>query len=210
MQNKAWQQEANTARRQQEQATANANVQRSQAEALRTGYEAPMAMYNMEMAKQGAMANLMGNKANVHMGLGGAKAKMWSDIGSGVGKGFMAYGMYKTPSPDTPSPGGGGGDSPFTKDLIFDTSFEDNLRRQQEAEAFIASDIKLKENINHIGNDDATGLPIYDFNYKGDKSRYRGVMAQDVENLIPDAVTSHNGIKYVNYNKLGMKLYKLT
>ncbi len=97
MQNKAWQEEANRARRQQEQATSNANIQRSQAEALRRGHEAPMAMFDRQMSKEGAIANLMGNKANVGMGLGSAKAKMWSDIGSGVGKGFMAYGMANMP-----------------------------------------------------------------------------------------------------------------
>ena len=70
------------------------------------------------------------------------------------------------------------------------------------------SDIRVKENITRVGTHFRTGLPIYEFNYTHipDK-RYRGVMAQDVEKVYPDAVeTMHDGIKAVNYAMLGMEM----
>lgn len=70
------------------------------------------------------------------------------------------------------------------------------------------SDIRVKENIERVGTHFRTGLPIYEFNYihVPDK-RYRGVMAQDVEKVYPDAVIEmHDGIKAVNYDMLGMEM----
>jgi hypothetical protein len=67
---------------------------------------------------------------------------------------------------------------------------------QAGAAALIASDKKLKENIKKVGKT-KSGLNIYEFNYKGDNTRVRGVMAQDVEKKIPKAV-----IRLVNYNEL--------
>mgnify|MGYP003135223217 FL=1 len=72
---------------------------------------------------------------------------------------------------------------------------------QLAASVVAMSDINYKENISKIGNLDTNGLPIYSFNYKGDNKTQIGLMAQDVEKLIPDAVLNINGIKYVNYNK---------
>lgn len=165
-----------------------ANTEMANAETRRKGYEAPMKMFDMLMGKEKARANLEGSLADVHIGRGQAKAQMWSDIASGVGKMVDPLSDYLKSS---------GGDD-----------------KKKEAAAQLAasggSDVKLKENIEHIGNDDFTGLPIYDFNYKGDGDRYRGVIAQDVEKVMPDAVTERNGVKYVDYNKLGMKMFKLT
>jgi hypothetical protein len=70
------------------------------------------------------------------------------------------------------------------------------------------SDIRIKENIEQIGVHFRTGLPIYEFNYTHipDK-RFRGVMAQDVEKVFPDAVEeTHDGIKMVNYAMLGIEM----
>jgi len=70
------------------------------------------------------------------------------------------------------------------------------------------SDIRVKENIEQVGVHYRTQLPIYEFNYIHipDK-RYRGVMAQDVEKVFPDAVeTMHDGIKTVNYAMLGIEM----
>lgn len=70
------------------------------------------------------------------------------------------------------------------------------------------SDIRIKENIERIGTHFRTGLPIYEFNYTHvpDK-RFRGVMAQDVEKVYPDAVFElHDGIKAVNYDMLGIEM----
>lgn len=73
-----------------------------------------------------------------------------------------------------------------------------------------ASDRRLKENIVHHGVHKATGLNIYDFNYIGQKGRYRGVMADEVEKVKPEAVMRDgNGIASVNYAMLGIPFEKV-
>ena len=70
--------------------------------------------------------------------------------------------------------------------------------------AWWLSDINAKENVEWVSISDE-GLPIVEFNYIGDDQRWRGVIAQDVEKLIPDAVMEQDGIKYVDYSKLSVK-----
>ena len=71
------------------------------------------------------------------------------------------------------------------------------------------SDERMKENVAEIGNLD-NGLKLYEFEYKPEfkdiagYGKFIGVMAQEVEKLIPDAVkTMANGFKAVNYSMLG-------
>lgn len=61
------------------------------------------------------------------------------------------------------------------------------------------SDIRIKENIRKVGSTDS-GLPVYTYNYIGNKTTEMGVMAQDVEKVNPDAVTELNGYKAVYYS----------
>jgi hypothetical protein len=49
------------------------------------------------------------------------------------------------------------------------------------------SDERLKENVKRIGTTEA-GYGVYEFNYKGDNRRYRGVVAQEVRQYRPDLV----------------------
>jgi hypothetical protein len=72
------------------------------------------------------------------------------------------------------------------------------------------SDIRMKENIEAIGWL-PNGLPVYSWNYKPEfkddeycgHGQFVGVMAQDVEKLIPDAVTTRSdGFKMVDYTKI--------
>jgi hypothetical protein len=63
------------------------------------------------------------------------------------------------------------------------------------------SDVRSKENIKRVGYLD-NGLPVYTFNYKGDDAPQMNVMAQDVEMVMPDAVIEHNGLKYVDMEKI--------
>jgi Chaperone of endosialidase len=70
-----------------------------------------------------------------------------------------------------------------------------------------ASDINLKENIKRIGTHDL-GIGIYSYNYKDGydlpKNMQIGVMAQEVETVMPEAVSiMPNGFKAVNYSMLG-------
>lgn len=71
--------------------------------------------------------------------------------------------------------------------------------------AAAASDIRLKNNINIIGN--RNGHNIYHFNYKNDPTkRYEGVMAQEVAKTRPDAVVDIGGFLHVYYDKLGLEM----
>lgn len=70
------------------------------------------------------------------------------------------------------------------------------------------SDRRLKENIELVGHDWRTGLNLYEFNYiEMPTRRFRGVMADEVEKLYPDAVmTMEDGFKAVHYGALGMEM----
>jgi hypothetical protein len=71
--------------------------------------------------------------------------------------------------------------------------------------ALKASDIRFKENIVEVGVS-KEGIPVVEFNYNNipDK-RYRGVIAQDVEKVKPEAVKEKDGYKYVDYNQLSVR-----
>ena len=62
------------------------------------------------------------------------------------------------------------------------------------------SDIRIKENI--VPDGTLKGHNAYKFNFIGDSTRYRGVMAQEVEQTHPEAVVEIGGIKHVNYGLL--------
>ena len=71
----------------------------------------------------------------------------------------------------------------------------------------IVSDMRLKENIQSAGVDEVTGLNLYDFNYKWNPKRFRGVMAQEVREQYPEAVyTSGAGWLAVDYDILGLEM----
>ena len=70
------------------------------------------------------------------------------------------------------------------------------------AAAAMLSDSRLKENVTRSG--EYNGFPIYEFNYKGEPGRFRGVMAQDVERIRPEAVVEMNGFKAVRYDMINV------
>ncbi len=85
--------------------------------------------------------------------------------------------------------------------------FDNLLQMGATAAPFLmmASDIRLKENIEPVG--EVKGIPWYHFNYKGDGTRYEGAMAQDVERIMPEAVTTReDGMKMVDYGLLGVEM----
>ena len=69
-----------------------------------------------------------------------------------------------------------------------------------------ASDKRVKKNIKKIG--EKNGYNWYEFEYKDGyglpKGKQEGVIAQEVEKVNPDAVTTINGIKHVYYSMLGV------
>ena len=81
--------------------------------------------------------------------------------------------------------------------------------------AFGGSDRRIKENIEEVGVDQRTALPLYEFNYIKEFSdpsiRYRGVMADDVELVYPEAVVDTEfGYKAVNYGMLGIEFKEVS
>jgi hypothetical protein len=68
------------------------------------------------------------------------------------------------------------------------------------------SDIALKHDIVQLGYL-ANGLGYYRFSYLGSSKAYVGVMAQEVQRVMPEAVTrGSDGYLRVYYDKLGLKL----
>ena len=66
--------------------------------------------------------------------------------------------------------------------------------------AAILSDIRMKNNIKRIGKYKEHNL--YEYNYIDRAGEWIGVMAQEVEKLVPEAVIEIGGIKHVNYGAL--------
>ncbi len=69
----------------------------------------------------------------------------------------------------------------------------------------ILSDYRLKDNIKEVGMS-PKGYKIYEFSYKGDSTRYRGAMAQDVVKKNPMAVGIQDNYLTVDYNKIDVDM----
>lgn len=71
------------------------------------------------------------------------------------------------------------------------------------------SDRRLKEDIRFVSLF-KPGINLYSFTYTGDKQRYVGVMADEVEKVHPEAVvTDKTGFKKVHYAYLGLELKRV-
>lgn len=72
------------------------------------------------------------------------------------------------------------------------------------AAGLLASDMRVKENIIHITDalDKVEQLNGNTYNYIGNQldNRNGGIMAQDLESVLLDAVSEHDGVKYVRYD----------
>ena len=78
----------------------------------------------------------------------------------------------------------------------------------QLGSAYLMSDIHLKENVKHVGEE--KGHKIYEFNYLDDDIKYRGVMAQDIIETNPEAIQyMPSGYMAVNYDALGLKMERV-
>jgi hypothetical protein len=68
------------------------------------------------------------------------------------------------------------------------------------------SDVRAKHDIVLFGRLDS-GLGFYRFSYLGSDKAYVGVMAQEVEAIMPDAVMrGSDGYLRVNYDRLGLRM----
>ena len=73
----------------------------------------------------------------------------------------------------------------------------------------IASDIREKENIEYVGSS-PQGHNIWEFNYTGHSTRYRGAMAQEVAKINPDAVHVIDDVLHVDYSKIDVDMVEVT
>ena len=64
------------------------------------------------------------------------------------------------------------------------------------------SDLRMKRDVSRIGTN-PLGLPVYMFRYVGNDNFEVGLIAQDVQALVPDAVTELGGFLAVDYAKAG-------
>lgn len=73
----------------------------------------------------------------------------------------------------------------------------------------IFSDRRLKSDIKFVSIF-RPGVNFYSFTYAGDDQRYIGVMADEVEKFMPEAVVlDNNGFKRVHYSMLGIELQRV-
>lgn len=71
------------------------------------------------------------------------------------------------------------------------------------------SDIRFKRDVTPLAIV-ADGVTLYSFRYFWSDQVYVGVMAQQVAEIMPEAVAMHaNGFLYVNYDRLGLKMQTL-
>ncbi|WP_208441736.1 tail fiber domain-containing protein [Bartonella raoultii] len=100
------------------------------------------------------------------------------------------------------------------KSTIMPSVTKDPLRDAQQVLGLVGgilglSDVRAKENILLEG--EKKGYSLYSFNYKGNPQRYRGVLAQEVLRLKPEAVFMNAKTKllHVDYDKIGLKMEKV-
>jgi hypothetical protein len=74
----------------------------------------------------------------------------------------------------------------------------------------IPSDFRLKHDVRRVGTT-VFGLPLYHFKYIGRPDTYEGVMAQEVLQVMPDAVSrGEDGYYRVNYSALGTSMRRVS
>lgn len=72
------------------------------------------------------------------------------------------------------------------------------------------SDLRLKEDVRRVGTT-VLGLPLYHFKYVGKPETYEGVMAQEVLEVMPSAVSrGEDGYYRVNYMALGTTMRQIS
>ncbi len=98
----------------------------------------------------------------------------------------------------------------FEKHTAVGKSFDGSaaaLARQKNRNLVQQSDIRLKQDIILLARLD-DGIGLYRFRYRGsDPTTYVGVMAQEVQDIVPSAVSrGRDGYLRVNYGRLGLEL----
>lgn len=126
--------------------------------------------------------------------------------GGGSGAGFQAPSI---PQAGTPQPEDIMGATQAGYQGSIDQWSANNARNAQNTNSLLSlagilamSDRGVKRDIERIGSL-PNGLPTYRFRYLNGDESHIGVMADEVERLMPDAVIEIGGIKHVNYTAIG-------
>lgn len=178
-------------------------VARNEGRSLKTNAANMLAGYpGMGMQATGAAAGYGASGLNIaNTGLAGIN----SGIGAGAGlagqMGSNATGMFNAQANyKLQSDAAANANDPFATLLGAGT--------QLGVASILKSDRRLKEDIFEVGMDERTGLKLYEFAYIGGSGRrYEGVMADEVELVMPEAVFEMpDGYKAVNYQMLGIEM----
>lgn len=172
-----------------------------------------LGMNDIDLARQGMIGQFLNQGYNQAVGM------RQQDIQNLMGAGEFQrnLGMQQQLAPIQALQAGTGMMSPFLSGSSSNSSSKsssyngigDTLGKvggMMTGASLLFSDERLKQDISHVGEEN--GHRIYEFGYIGDKDnkRYRGVMAQDVEKVAPDAVVvMANGYKAVDYAKIGVE-----
>lgn len=139
------------------------------------------------------IANIFGNQGNIRssgiMGMQNIKNQAVQSGTNAIMGGLYGGGFGSGGAGGAAGAGGaGGGSSALMSGLM--------------SGLMMLCDERTKENIEHVGETD-DGIPLYKFNYVGDKQVVIGPMAQEVEQFKPWAVvTDRTGIKMVDTRAL--------
>ena len=74
---------------------------------------------------------------------------------------------------------------------------------------FSLSDARLKTNIERVGTS-ILGINIYEFSYKGSEDRWQGVLAQELVERFPSAISTNKvGFLMVDYDKIDVEFVRI-
>ena len=165
------------------------------------GQRFPAAQMQLDQraAGQGAYPSIMGAPMGMYEAIGDVGAQRRAMTQEGINQAQQKYG-YEAQAPQTALSqymanisGDYGGTSKSTPSALSSIG-------QIIGIMGAISDVRAKENITPVGK--YKGMNVYDFNYKWSPERHRGLMAQEVEQVKPEAVGDINGLKYIDYGKV--------
>ena len=71
------------------------------------------------------------------------------------------------------------------------------------AQSFVTlSDSREKQGIRIFDTDRISQVNPYSFHYRGSEEREIGLLAQELEGILPECVTDHDGVKFVKYDSV--------
>lgn len=151
---------------------------------------------------QTAVTNTADNNSNGILAAGGANAGATvaggNAINGAIGSIGNILGQSKlfTPTTTTDPNLNPGVSNPVGNDAV-------NIGAGYAGTDYSLSDERLKTDVEHVGQTNG-GLPIYKYRMKGQRAKQMGVMAQDVERSMPQAVARHpqNGFRMVDYGQV--------